>query len=54
MKNFPSSISKVSGKIIFQAATSRLPEDSTETIAAKVLALEHWYFAEVIEGFMRN
>jgi phosphoribosylglycinamide formyltransferase 1 len=40
------------GKIIFQAATSLLPEDSAETIAAKVLALEHRYFAEVIEGLL--
>ena len=39
-------------KIIFQAATSLLPEDSAETIAAKVLALEHRYFAEVIEGLL--
>ena len=40
------------GKIIFQAATSLLPEDSAETIAAKVLALEHRYFAEVIESLL--
>jgi phosphoribosylglycinamide formyltransferase-1 len=40
------------GKIIFQAATSLLPEDNAETIAAKVLALEHRYFAEVIEGLL--
>jgi phosphoribosylglycinamide formyltransferase-1 len=40
------------GKIIFQAATSLLPEDSAETIAAKVLALEHRYFAEVIENLL--
>jgi phosphoribosylglycinamide formyltransferase-1 len=40
------------GKIIFQAATSIAPEDSAETIAAKVLALEHKYFAGVIEGLL--
>jgi len=40
------------GKIIFQAATSLLPEDSAETIAAKVLALEHRYFAEMIEDLL--
>ena len=40
------------GKIIFQAATSLLPEDSAETIAAKVLALEHRYFAGVIESLL--
>ena len=40
------------GKIIFQAATSLLPEDSAETIAAKVLALEHRYFAGVIAGLL--
>ena len=37
---------------IFQAATSIAPEDSTETIGQKVLALEHQYFAEVIEGLL--
>jgi phosphoribosylglycinamide formyltransferase-1 len=40
------------GKIIFQAATAIAPEDSAETIAAKVLALEHQYFAAVIEGLL--
>lgn len=40
------------GKIIFQAATPLLPEDSAETIAAKVLALEHRFFAEVIESLL--
>ena len=40
------------GKIIFQAATSLLPENSAETIAAKVLALEHQYFAGVIESLL--
>jgi phosphoribosylglycinamide formyltransferase-1 len=40
------------GKIIFQAATAIAPEDSAETIAAKVLALEHKYFATVIEGLL--
>jgi folate-dependent phosphoribosylglycinamide formyltransferase PurN len=37
---------------IFQEATSIAPEDSTETIGQKVLALEHQYFAEVIEGLL--
>uniref|UniRef100_UPI004048D71D phosphoribosylglycinamide formyltransferase n=1 Tax=Algoriphagus sp. TaxID=1872435 RepID=UPI004048D71D len=40
------------GKIIFQAATSLFPEDSAESIAAKVLALEHRYFAKVIESLL--
>jgi len=40
------------GKIIFQAATAIAPEDSAETIAQKVLALEHKYFAEVIAGLL--
>ena len=40
------------GKIIFQAATAIAPEDSAETIAAKVLALEHKYFAGVIESLL--
>jgi phosphoribosylglycinamide formyltransferase-1 len=40
------------GKIIFQAATAIAPEDSAESIAQKVLALEHKYFAGVIEGLL--
>ncbi len=40
------------GKIVFQAATAIAPEDSAETIGQKVLALEHQYFAEVIEGLL--
>ena len=40
------------GKIVFQAATAIAPEDSAETIAAKVLALEHKYFAEVIDSLL--
>ena len=40
------------GKIIFQAATDIAPEDNAESIAQKVLALEHRYFAEVIESLL--
>ena len=40
------------GQIIFQAATAIAPEDSAETIAAKVLALEHQYYAGVIAGLL--
>ena len=36
------------GKIIFQAATTVSADDTPETIAAKVHALEHRYFPEVI------
>jgi len=36
------------GKIIFQAATTVSTDDTPETIAAKVHALEHRYFPEVI------
>jgi phosphoribosylglycinamide formyltransferase-1 len=36
------------GKIIFQAATPVYSEDTPETIAEKVHALEHKYFSEVI------
>jgi len=39
-------------KDIFQAATAIASEDSAETIAAKVLELEHKYFAGVIEGLL--
>jgi phosphoribosylglycinamide formyltransferase 1 len=37
------------GDIVFQAACPILPEDSAETIAKKVLELEHKHFPEVIE-----
>jgi folate-dependent phosphoribosylglycinamide formyltransferase PurN len=37
---------------IFQAATDIAPEDSAETIGQKILALEHQYFAGVIEGLL--
>lgn len=40
------------GKIIFQAATSVTPEDTPDSIAQKVHALEHRYFPEVIESLL--
>ncbi len=40
------------GKIIFQAAAPVTESDTPETIAAKVHALEHRYFAEVIESLI--
>jgi phosphoribosylglycinamide formyltransferase-1 len=40
------------GKIIFQAATSVTPEDTPDSIAAKVHDLEHRYFPEVIENLV--
>lgn len=40
------------GKIVFQAATSVAPEDTPDTIAQKVHALEHRYFPEVIESLL--
>ncbi|NJL12234.1 MAG: phosphoribosylglycinamide formyltransferase [Microscillaceae bacterium] len=36
------------GKIIFQARCALLPEDTPQTIAQKVQALEHAYFPKVI------
>jgi folate-dependent phosphoribosylglycinamide formyltransferase PurN len=39
-------------KDILQAATAIAPEDSAEAIGQKVLALEHQYFAGVIEGLL--
>lgn len=42
------------GKIIFQAATSVTPEDTADSIAQKVHALEHRYFPEVIESLMEK
>lgn len=40
------------GKIIFQAATSVTPDDTPDTIAQKVHALEHRYFPEVIDSLL--
>lgn len=40
------------GNIIFQASCALLPEDSPEEIAAKVLQLEHQYFAPTIERLL--
>lgn len=40
------------GKIIFQAATSVTSEDTPDSIAQKVHALEHRYFPEVIESLL--
>jgi phosphoribosylglycinamide formyltransferase-1 len=40
------------GNIIFQAATSVTTEDTPETIAQKVHALEHRYFPGVIESLL--
>lgn len=42
------------GKIIFQAATSLTEEDTPDTIAQKVHALEHRYFPEVIDSLMEK
>ncbi len=39
------------GRIIFQADCEVLPGDSTESIAAKVHALEHRHFPKVIEAW---
>jgi len=40
------------GDIIFQATCALNEEDTPETIAQKVLALEHEYFPRVIERVM--
>ena len=40
------------GKIIFQAAASVSPDDTPDTIAEKVHALEHRYFPEVIDSLL--
>lgn len=40
------------GKIIFQAATPVFPEDTPETIAAKVHELEHRFFPDIIDTLL--
>jgi phosphoribosylglycinamide formyltransferase-1 len=42
------------GNILFQARTAIAPEDTPEDIAAKVLALEHRYYPEVIQAYIEN
>jgi phosphoribosylglycinamide formyltransferase-1 len=42
------------GRIIFQKAVGVDDHDDPEAIAAKVHALEHQYFPEVIESWVRN
>jgi phosphoribosylglycinamide formyltransferase 1 len=42
------------GKIIFQAASPLTPEDTPETIAQKVHALEHRYYPQVIGDLIKN
>jgi len=42
------------GDIVFQATCSVEPGDTPDTIAHKVLKLEHRYFPEVIENILRK
>lgn len=42
------------GDILFQAKCLLLPEDSPDDIARKVLELEHYYYARVIERVLRE
>ena len=42
------------GDIIFQASCPLTTEDTPETIAQKVHALEHRYFPEVVEGWVKG
>ena len=42
------------GAIIFQASTEITPEDTPETVAEKVHALEYEYFPKVVEELLRN
>ena len=40
------------GKILFQKSCELTPEDSPETIAQKVLQLEHQHYSKVIENLL--
>ena len=42
------------GDIIFQTTCALTEEDTPETIARKVLALEHEHFPKVVEGLLRK
>ncbi len=43
-----------SGDIIFQASCPVLPDDKPQDIQAKVLQLEHKYFATIVEALLRS
>ena len=42
------------GEILFQATTELTSDDTAESIAAKVLALEHRYYPQVIESYCKT
>lgn len=42
------------GKTIFSATCDVLPEDTTETLAARIHFLEHKYYPEVIKEYITN
>lgn len=42
------------GRILFQGRCDLTPEDTAESIAAKVLKLEHLHYPRVIESLIRN
>jgi len=42
------------GKILFQASCSVLPDDTPETVAAKVHELEYQYFPKAVEEWIMN
>jgi len=42
------------GQIIFQSRCPLTPEDTPETLAAKIHELEYRYFPEVIESVVKN
>ncbi|MFA0962078.1 phosphoribosylglycinamide formyltransferase [Roseivirga sp. BDSF3-8] len=42
------------GKVLFQATTDLEPADAPEDIAAKVLALEHRHYPQVIQTYIEN
>ncbi len=42
------------GRHLFQARCPVLPDDTSETLAKRVLALEHRYYAEVVERAIRE
>jgi len=42
------------GRILFQKSISILPEDDAESLASKVLELEHRHYPEVIESYIRG
>ncbi|MEQ8581116.1 MAG: phosphoribosylglycinamide formyltransferase [Marinoscillum sp.] len=42
------------GRILFQASCDLSPEDTPDTLASKIHTLEHQYFPQIVEDYIRD